>query len=293
MRLKWALGLLSALAGCSGSSPNGSAMTWLLAAGDIAICGTSSAAESAAAGTAKLLTAHPNAAVITLGDNAYDNGTIDEYRNCYGPTWGVVKDRTYPSPGNHEYGTVDADGYFTYFAERAGPARRGYYSFDLGNWHIVSLNSNIDAARGSSQEQWLRADLAAHRSQRCTLAYWHHPVFSSSSVHGNNPKMADIWQTLQSYGVEVVLSGHDHDYERFAPQAFDGAADPAGVREFVVGTGGATPYAFAAPKPNSEARIDNTHGVIRFALQDGSYDWEFLPVAPNGQWDSGHALCHD
>lgn len=293
--LPWALVCVSAMAGCADSRPSGFVgPASFIGAGDIALCGTRPASESTAVRTAALLAANPTAAVFALGDNVYDSGTVIEYRDCYGPTWGAFRDRTYPAPGNHEYQTPAADGYFAYFGAQAGPDRRGYYSFDLGSWHIVSLNSNIDAVAGSPQQTWLRADLAAHRGQRCTLAYWHHPVFSSSSVHGNDPKMADIWQTLQQFGADVVLAGHDHGYERFAPQTFDATPDAQhGLREFVVGTGGATPYAFAASQLNSEVRIENTYGVLRFALREGSYEWEFLPVAANGSWDSGQALCND
>lgn len=287
--------VLCGLFGCSQTNTSGMLSTvTLVGAGDIAICGALPASDSTAGRTAALVARTPDAAVFTLGDNAYSSGSLDEYQGCYDPTWGAFRIRTYPSPGNHEYVTPDAEGYFTYFGDRAGPDRRGYYSYDLGSWHIVSLNSNIDAAFGSAQEQWLRADLASHRDKRCTLAYWHHPVFSSSSAHGNDPKMADLWRTLQEFGADVVLSGHDHGYERFAPQAFDAAPDPRhGIREFVVGTGGASPYSFAAPQPNSEVRIDSTFGVIRFALRDGSYEWEFVPDTPTGRWDTGQALCND
>jgi len=287
--------LLATLGGCgSGTLSASSLPAWLIGAGDIAICGSLPASESMAVRTAALIDANPGTSVFTLGDNAYVNGTIEEYRTCYGPSWGRFQSRTYPAPGNHEYNTSGADGYFTYFGDRAGPSRQGYYSFDIGSWHIVSLNSNIDAVRGSAQEKWLRADLAAHHGQRCTMAFWHHPVFSSSSVHGNDPKMLEIWQTLQSYGADLVLSGHDHDYERFAPQDADGTPNPQrGIREFVIGTGGASPYLFGTPKPNSEYRLENTFGVIRFELREGSYEWEFIPSTPSGLWDSGHALCND
>ncbi len=267
--------------------------TYLIGAGDIAYCGVKSATDAPAASTAALVSANAYAAVFTLGDNAYDSGTLDEYQSCYGPTWGSFKDRTFPSPGNHEYATLGADGYFTYFGDRAGPDRRGYYSYDLGSWHIVSLNSNIDGSPGSEQEKWLRADLTAHRGQSCIMAYWHHPVFSSSSAHGNNPWMADIWRTLEDFGADVILTGHDHGYERFSPQRADSApSSDLGIREFVVGTGGANPYAFASPQPNSEVRIDSTFGVIRFGLKAGQYDWLFLPVDPVARTDSGHATCH-
>jgi hypothetical protein len=293
------IGALALSALCFGSSACSSrptidpSATYIIGAGDIAYCGVKVATEAPAASTAALVAANPSAAVFTLGDNAYDSGTIDEYQNCYGPTWGQFVDRTFPTPGNHEYVTPGADGYFSYFGDRAGPSRRGYYSYDIGTWHFVSLNSNVDAVQGSEQETWLRADLTAHRGQRCILAYWHHPVFSSSSVHGNNPWMADIWRTLSEFGTDVILTGHDHGYERFAPQRADATPDPDhGIREFVVGTGGANLYSFASPQPNSEVRIDTTFGVIRFGLKDGQYDWFFVPVDATAAFDSGQALCH-
>lgn len=292
----WALALsaLSLLTvGCSNRPSFDPNATYLIGAGDIAYCGVKAPTEAPSASTAALVSANPAAAVFTLGDNAYDSGTIDEYRNCYGPTWGQFRDRTFPTPGNHEYVTPGADGYFNYYADRAGPSGRGFYSYDLGSWHFVSLNSNVDATRGSAQEQWLRDDLTAHRGQRCLLAYWHHPVFSSSSVHGNNPWMADIWRTLEEFGADVILTGHDHGYERFAPQRADATPDPDhGIREFVVGTGGANPYLFGNPQPNSEVRIESSFGVIRFAIKDGQYDWFFIPVDPIARTDSGQALCH-
>jgi hypothetical protein len=261
----------------------------LLAAGDIADCGTPGDAATAA------ILAHTPGTIATLGDNAYNSGRPSEFANCYGPTWGRFLSRTKPSPGNHDYGTPNAAGYFGYFGAAAGPPGRGYYSYDLGTWHLISLNSNCDVtndcAAGSAQEQWLKADLAAHRN-RCTLAYWHHPLFSSGD-HGNNTFMLPIWQDLYQAGADVVLNGHDHDYERFAPQNPDGGADPMrGIREFVVGTGGRDHRVFRKIKPQSEVRNDDTFGILRLTLGVGRYSWRFLPEAGRTFTDTGSGVCH-
>ena len=265
----------------------------ILAVGDIAQCNGQPAAGSAAARSAALIEQQdPGMALLLLGDLVYNSGTLAEYNSCYEPTYGKFMARSYPAPGNHDYGVAAGADYYTYFGTRAGPDRRGYYSFDVGSWHIISLNSNIDMAQGSAQETWLRADLTANRNTKCTLAYWHHPRFSSSSVHGDNPLSDAIWRTLYEFHADVVLVGHDHTYERFAPQDPDRNADTArGIRQFVVGTGGASPYAFGAPRPNSEVRGTGSYGVAKFVLGDGSYAWEFLPVAGSSFTDSGQANC--
>jgi hypothetical protein len=262
----------------------------VLAAGDIASC--RSPGDEA---TAALVQATPAASVLTLGDNAYESGSESEYASCYAPTWGQFLARTHPAVGNHEYLTPDASAYFSYFGAAAGPPDKGYYSFDVGAWHLVSLNSNCSRAggcgEGSPQLTWLRADLATHRT-RCTLAFWHHPRFSSGE-HGNQMQMAPIWQALYTAGADVVLSGHDHDYERFAPQDGNGGADAArGIREFVVGTGGKNHYPFSSPQPNSEVRNDTTFGVIELTLRPTGYDWQFLPEAGKTFTDSGSGACH-
>lgn len=266
----------------------------VLAVGDIAQCFGQPAANSAAAGTAALIERQAaDASLLLLGDLVYNSGTPEEYRDCYAPTYGKFLARSYPAPGNHDYGVPGGSGYYSYFADRAGPERRGYYSFDLGAWHIVSLNSNIDMARGSAQETWLRADLAANRGRKCTLAYWHHPRFSSSNAHGDDTRSTDIWRTLYEFKADLILVGHDHVYERFAPQDPDGRPDPAaGPRQFTIGTGGASLYGFAAPKPNSEAR-GAAFGVSRFVLEEGRYSWQFLPVTPGAFADQGTANCVD
>jgi calcineurin-like phosphoesterase family protein len=252
-------------------------------AGDIALCTRDGNHEA----TAQLLDAI-GGTVFALGDNAYYSGTAAEYRDCYDRTWGRHKNRTRPVPGNHEYESPGASPYFDYFGINAGPHGLGYYSFDLGAWHVVALNSNIPVSAGSTQGAWLRADLATNRS-RCTLAYWHHPRFSSGQ-HGNQEQMRDFWQILHEAGAEIVLSAHDHVYERFAPQDADGIPDPAhGVRQFVVGTGGARPYAFASLHANSEVRM-STLGVLKLTLTADEYTWEFISVG--GPGDSGTASCH-
>ncbi|MEW5960815.1 MAG: metallophosphoesterase [Chloroflexota bacterium] len=263
----------------------------LVGAGDITNCN-----RTQDEATAQLLDGIAGT-VVTLGDNAYPNGTLAQFNNCYGPTWGRHKSRTRPAPGNHDYHTAGASGYYTYFGATASPLEthctgncKGYYSYTLGDWHLIVLNSEIAHEAGSAQEQWLRADLAAHPS-KCTLAYWHKPRFSSGR-HGNNASVQPFWQALYEYGVDVVLNGHDHTYERFAPQNPTGQADPSqGIREFVVGTGGAGLYPFPTIQPNSEVRNNVTWGVLKLTLHATSYDWEFIPVAGQTFGDSGTGNC--
>ena len=264
----------------------------IVAAGDIAQCGKGPAAASGAAQTAALVDAGVSL-VLTLGDNAYDKGRAAEFANCFQPTWGAFKDRIRPSPGNHEYESSGADGYFTYFGAQAGPDRRGYYSFDYGSWHFISLNSQIDVTAGSEQYLWLLADLAMSRNSLCTIAYWHYPAFNSGAEHGSIEAMKPFFDAAYTAGVDIVLSGHEHIYERFAPQRADGTADPArGVREFVVGTGGAGLYAIGRPLPNSEFRNNATWGVLRLTLEQGRYSWRFVPVGGGDAIDSGTGTCH-
>jgi hypothetical protein len=256
----------------------------LVGAGDIADCGSAGTRA-----TAQLLTGIPGT-VVTLGDNAYPAGTAAQYRDCYDPTWGQQITRTRPVPGNHEYVSPGAAPYYAYFGEAAGARGQGYYSYNLGAWHIVALNSNIAAGDGSAQARWLQADLAANPAT-CALAYWHHPVFSSGQ-HGNNSRMQAIWRILYAAHADVVLNGHDHDYERFAPMNPDERADPAaGIREFVVGTGGAGLRSFSRVRPNSEVRDSSTWGVIKLTLHPAGYDWEFIPVPGRTFRDSGSAVC--
>jgi acid phosphatase type 7 len=260
----------------------------LVGAGDIASC--SSSGDEA---TANLLDGI-SGTVVTLGDNAYENGTATEYANCYDPSWGRHKARTMPAPGNHEYNTPNATGYYGYFGAAAGDPTKGYYSYDLGTWHIVVINSNCSSiggcGPGSAQEQWLRADLGAHPAA-CTLAYWHHPRFSSGP-HGSDAMTQPIWQALYDYGADLVLSGHDHDYERFALQDPAGNADPVhGIREFVVGTGGRSHYPILSVRPNSEVSDANTYGVLKLSLHPSGYDWQFVPVAGSTFTDVGSGTC--
>lgn len=253
-------------------------------AGDIAICGGNAEA------TAKQLDGIGGTA-FTLGDNAYSSGTRADFQNCYEPTWGRHKYRTRPAPGNHDYATPGAAPYYEYFGANAGTPGVGYYSFDLGGWHIISLNSNVATDAGSAQASWLRADLAtaANTSKKCTLAYWHHPLFSSGP-NGNNDYMREIYRILYDANADLVLVGHDHMYERFAPQDADGRLDTTrGIREIVVGTGGVPLYDFQAIRPNSEVRL-KVHGVIKLTLSSDHYQWDFLAVS--GPGDSGTSSCH-
>jgi Bacterial Ig-like domain/Calcineurin-like phosphoesterase len=259
-------------------------------AGDIASC-----ASSGDEATANLLDGIPGT-VYTLGDNAYESGTDAEFASCYNSSWGRHKARTKPSVGNHEYLTAGASGYYKYFGAAAGESSKGYYSYDLGAWHIIALNSMCEKVGGcgatSTMVSWLKGDLATHPSS-CTLAYWHHPVFSSGSTHGNDPKMIPSWDALYAAGADVVLSGHDHDYERFAPQTSSGVGDPArGIREFVVGTGGRSHYGFGTIRANSEVRNSDTNGVLKLTLHASSYEWQFVPEAGKIFSDSGSGSCH-
>jgi hypothetical protein len=260
----------------------------LAGAGDIASC--SDAADSA---TAAVLDQTPGT-VFAAGDLAYPSGTATQFRDCYGPTWGWFKSRTKPVPGNHEYKSAGAQPYFAYMGSHAGAAGKGWYAFDVGTWRVYALNANCDqvgCGPGSAQETWLRQDLATHPAA-CVAAIWHQPLFSSG-YHGGSPAVRPLWQDLYDAGADLVISGHDHDYERFAPQRPDGTADPVtGIREFVAGTGGGTPRPFATAQPNSEVRHSGTYGILRLTLLPGSYSWEFVPVAGSTWSDSGSASCH-
>ena len=236
----------------------------VLAAGDIASCFLQGDENTAA-----VVERFPDATVLVPGDLAYDSGTVAEFRDCYGPSWGRFKNRTRAVPGNHEYVTGTADPYFAYFGASAGEKGKGWYSFDVGAWHVVALNSNcalVGCAPGSEQGKWLAADLEAS-SAKCKLAFWHHPRWSSGQ-HGSQPQVEQLWAAAARGGVDVVLGGHDHNYERFAP--IDG------IRQFVVGTGGASRYNFAEPVAGSEVRQFNALGVLALTLRAESYDWEFV-----------------
>jgi hypothetical protein len=280
--------LLAGLLACRSASQTASTAV-LVAAGDIASC-SSSGDEATAA-----LLDNIDGTVAILGDNAYESGSPSEYADCYEPSWGRHIARTKPAPGNHDYLTAGAAGYYGYFGAAAGDPSKGYYSYDLGAWHIIVLNSQCKAVVGDctpngEEVQWLRADLAAH-SQTCTLAYWHHPRFSSG-LNGSDIYVDAFWQALYEYHADVVLNGHDHDYERFALQDPSGNADEQrGIREFVVGTGGASHIAFVAPSANSEVRDDQTYGVLKLTLHPKGYDWQFIPVAGATFTDSGSGTC--
>ena len=252
----------------------------LVGAGDISEC-ESDGDEL----TAQLLDVVPGT-VFTTGDNAYEEGRIDEFNNCYGPTWGRHKDRTKPVPGNHEYLTSDAAGYFQYFNNIPS-----YYAYNLGSWRIYALNSEIDVSETSPQIMWLKEDLAANPAQ-CVLAYWHQPRWSSGSHHGSDDDYQTLWQIFYEAGAELVLNGHEHHYERFAEMNANGASVSPGLREIVVGTGGRDLYEFGSVLPASEVRNDSTFGVLKVTLRANGYDWEFIPVAGSTFTDSGSTDCH-
>ena len=260
----------------------------LVGAGDIASCGLT--ADTA---TAKVVSGIAGT-VFTAGDNAYETGSAANFRDCYEPTWGAFKDRTNPVPGNHEYQTTGAADYFSYFGTRAGPPGTGWYAYDVGTWRIYALNSNclvVGCSAGSAQEQWLRADLAAS-PRACVLAYWHHPRFSSGQ-HGNNSEVVPLWDALYEAGAEVIVNAHDHDYERFAPQTPSGTANAAtGIRQFVVGTGGASLRSFATIRANSQVRNSATYGVLKLTLGSSDYSWQFVPAGSGTFTDSGSGSCH-
>jgi acid phosphatase type 7 len=245
-------------------------------------------------GTAKVLKAIRPDAVLSLGDNQYPNGSLADFEASYADTWGAYRDITFPIPGNHEYQTPGARGYFAYFGKRAGEPDKGYYSYDLGAWHLIALNSECHQIGGCGasdpQARWLRQDVKAH-PRKCVLAYWHRPRFSSGT-HGNYRDQDALWRILAAARADVVLAGHDHDYERFTPMNANGEADPKGVTQFVVGTGGWRHYKFRDPMPTSKVRITGRHGVLRLQLTEQAYAWEFT-AAPRGEvLDSGSGQCH-
>ena len=254
------------------------------AAGDISCAqGPDGSTNCRDQATSDLLVNQGLARVLTLGDNQYDSGELSAFESYYNPTWGRVKAITSPATGNHD---PFSSGYSAYFGSRA-PAR--YYSYDIGQWHLISLDStNVD----STQVSWLRSDLSANAGGKCVLAYWHHPRFSSGTTHGNSTRVAPFWSELYSAGADVVLSSHEHNYERFSPQDPNGIAAARGIRQFVVGTGGRNHYQFGPPQPNSEARGSGTFGVLELALRPGAYDWLFVPEAGRTFTDSGTRTCN-
>jgi hypothetical protein len=268
----------------------------LIAAGDIADCLRTGDEQ-----TGDLLDGIEGI-VVPLGDNAYQTGTPDEFATCYEPNWGRQKGRSRPVAGNHDYYclgcTTAAEGYFGYFGAAAGDPAKGYYSYTLGSWFVIVINTGTekaaDLAAGSPQEQWLRAELASH-SQQCVLAMFHHPRFSTVLARPQmRPEVKPIWDALYQYGADLVLNGHDHAYQRFAPLMPDGVVDPAyGIRQIAVGTGGGeTLYQFGAAVPGLEVRDNETLGVLKVTLRQGGYDWQFVPVAGKTFTDSGSGNCH-
>ena len=268
----------------------------LVGAGDIASCKNPEGARA----TAKLIEQIPGT-VFTAGDLAYEKGSAEDFKNCYDPAWGRFKDRTRPALGNHEYVDPTASGYFRYWGTQAGPLGKGYYSYDLGDWHIVVLNTNCAAkdlggcAAGSPQETWLKEDLAKH-PKACFLAYGHHALFSSGVFqrHAVHPELKQLWEDLYGARADLVIAGHEHSYERFAPQDPAGNADPVhGIREIVAGTGGRSHDLLGLATPNSEVRDWDTFGVLKLTLSAGKYAWEFIAEEGKSFHDSGSGVCHN
>lgn len=266
----------------------------LAGAGDIADCGSDGDTVTADL-LQQVITESPETVVFTAGDNVYSSGTSEEFGSCYAETWGRFKDRTRPSPGNHDYNTDDASGYFGYFGEAAGAPGEGYYSYEAGDWQVIALNSNCDdmggCDQGSPQEVWLREELSSSDAL-CTLAYWHHPLFSSGD-HGGDGSTQALFQALYDDGAELVVNGHDHDFERFAPQDPSGVHDPlSGIRQFVVGTGGTGTRSFDAVAANSEARFNDGLGILELNLYPDGYEWEFHAGGGAQFDDVGIEACH-
>jgi hypothetical protein len=269
-------------AGSQTPAPSGAAgEATLLAVGDVAYCGGS---EDELVGR---LAARLPGTIALLGDNAYQHGSADDYANCFNPTWGGFLDRVRPVPGNHDYETREAAAYFAYFGTSVGRLGEGWYSYDVGSWHVIALNSECAAirgcGRGSPELAWLIADVAAHPA-KCTLAYWHHARYSSG-LHGDNSQTQGLWQALSDSGADIVLQGHDHDYERMAP--IDG------IRSFVVGTGGRSLYDWpGGPGPHTEVRANDTYGLLQLTLGATHYSWKFIPVGGGTFTDAGSGTCH-
>lgn len=286
--------LLPLAGACGGGSPvpgspapvPAAATAVLIGAGDIADCANDGGRP--AEDTAKLLD-KMNGTVFTAGDNVYPHGSSSDFAACYDPRWGRHRNRTRPAVGNHDYDSPGALPYYTYFGAAAGSIDRGFYAYEAGAWHVVVLNSNIPAVNGSEQWTWLRDNLSASRTP-CALAYFHHPRFTSGPNGGG--AMTDVWKLLYQFGVDVVINGDKHQYERFAPQDPDGRLDSAaGIREFVAGTGGAPLYPFVTVLPTSEMRI-SAYGVLTLTLRNNDYDWTFIEAVTEAIRDTGSALCH-
>jgi len=266
-----------ALAGYGGAAtaPAAPAARTLLAVGDIASCSSNGDEQTAA------LVSRIPGTIAVLGDIAYENGSDADFADCFEPSWGKLVPRIKAALGNHEYNTPGAAPAIELF----GLPAHGWYSYSLGAWHVIVLNSNCSevggCGRGSPQVRWLQSDLAAHPT-RCTLAYWHHPRFSSG-IHGSDTTYAPFWDILARAKADLVLQGHDHDYERFAPIK--------GIRSFVVGTGGKSHYPTLFPRPGSVVRNGDTFGVLRLTLRASGYDWKFLPAGKGTFTDAGTSRC--
>jgi hypothetical protein len=261
--------------------------TTFIGAGDIGVC-----QNQYVAATAAILNT-TRGRIFTAGDNTYPIGAVSEWTDCWEPTWGRNKSRTFPTLGNHDVLADEGSAYFNYWGPRVGTPGNGYYSVSIGTWHIVLLNSETDVSATSAQVQWLAADLQAASTSFCTIAIWHRPRFSSSADEPSDPTMTALWRTLYAHGADIVINGHAHDYERFAPQTPTGVVDTvAGIRAFVVGTGGAQLFPIGVVVANSEVRQAATHGVIKFTLHAHSYDWQFVPIPGDPPFsDSGHGRC--
>jgi len=292
--LRWT-GVLLVLLGLAHSAP--AADPILIGAGDIAKCGPRLPNAEA---TARLLdeffanNQDAESVVFTLGDAVYPKGRVGEFTECYEPTWGRHKDRTRPSVGNHEYKTRGAQPYYEYFGDKAGEAGKGYYSYNLGEWHIIALNSiceEVGCGPGSPQYKWLADDLK-NNPRPCTLAYMHHPFFSSGK-HGGAKELRPFFDLLYEHRVDVALGGHEHNYERFAPQTPDGDLEEGrGIQQFIVGTGGRELRRVRRPQPNSVVLDRSSYGVLKLTLKPKSYDWEFLPIAGASFSDAGSRECN-
>jgi len=288
------LAFIGALCWLSGTSTSQTTDPVLIGAGDIADALNMHLSDAIA--TAALIDAYPGATVFADGDLAHSDGTDADYTKAYGSIWGRFRARTLPVAGNHDYGVQNAVGYYNYWGPAAGNPTQGWYSLDLGAWHVVVLNSNcgfVGCAAGGVQETWLRNDLATH-TQACTLAMWHEPLYTSSTIAAPNTDVRPLWQALYDNNVDLVVNGHAHNYERFAPQDAIGNSDPArGIIEIVSGTGGASHFPFnTAMAANSLIGNDATFGVLKLTLHSSSFDWQFLPVVGQTFADSGTQACH-
>lgn len=270
-----------------GATASAGAAITLIAAGDIARCDLDGDEQTAA------LVKGLSGTVLTLGDSAYDRGSPKEFAECYDPSWGQFLERTWAVPGNHEHDTPDAAGYFGYYGDRAGPAGRGWYALRLGDWHVITLDSECRPAggceAGSEQVEWLVAELA-DRPSACTIVAFHKPRFSSGE-RGDERSVEPLWRLAVAAGVDVILNGHEHSYERLGPMDADGRPDAAGVTVFIVGTGGAPLRGFPSIEPASQVRIDDHHGVLELQLGDGSFDWAFRSAPDGSVRDEGSGAC--